>query len=805
MAGEGPNVVWPLACHDNNRRHRPPSSPSFGETTAASPPSCHRIEGGAGASACLGSYCRLFKGDAGYGDDDDDDDDAGGGVPGSDDALIKNAYHFANDGCGDRPQAEYKWKPIENSMKGVTCTSPVPSCVHRQSKWVEPSDSAASAVPSSTATAAAATCLATQAPSSVSWEPDAQLDTTAYEDRPATPMSCCSDIMGAPGAVACTGDGGVSVINESIIGSGGDEADGMVFKNVDTKKGEAILGDYGTPSGAKSALDSAPPAGALEQTTEQGYCVPVFPGSNVYEHDPPPASFWKKFSVTKWLSQKFGTSKESASADRTCRNIAEKNTEENRFYTSRWLTQAYISTVFFAAVPKPVEDLTGQVTYDNQKSMGSGKFSKVYPGEFQYKRRKKKVAVKFVHPPEGVEMTVEEIKAEVRREARLQRKLSCENTLPLWGVIHVEEGDAIVTPKMKGSVLRVYKGKVLSFETILKMLYNVAKAILFIHTKGYVHCDLAWRNVFVRRDSCGETYLVGDFGLTAPEGGAAPMKGIKDVTIFPLATLGHAPIKSDDVYSFGIMIEEVMNDFVRPLNIDNTKWDKILQDLHKRCKSLKASERPSASEIVETLEKMLYDVQEMSKCSEEEAVRQPSPRPYYGPMTTTTVYGEHHATLSTISSLCNSATCNPSNDDGVCSCSCDCDCDCGCGCDSNANANHTATIQPDLHPNSCACVCAYPDHPDEIPDPPDGLFSAPNPPAEEDIITDSVTPSLSAPPPGQDSPTCPVSAAEGEPPCPRLDPSEEPLDDQPVICDSFFGCPQASATMEDGPPRYKHG
>ncbi|KAH3766459.1 hypothetical protein Pelo_1680 [Pelomyxa schiedti] len=264
--------------------------------------------------------------------------------------------------------------------------------------------------------------------------------------------------------------------------------------------------------------------------------------------------------------------------------------------SSKRLISTAFRVVFGSDVPKPIADLTYQVTFDSLIYVDSGSFAPVYAADCrprEPKRRRKvikPVAVKYFPLPDVWPCRrAEEMKAEVALEAQLHCELSC------------ERGDR---HSQNGSVQMMYYGQLLPFQTILCMLHDVANAMLFFHMKGYVHRDLAWRNVLVCRESGKEKYLVCDFGLTAPEGGPARKRGIIERSIYPPGiSSGDVPTKSDDVYSFGIMIQEAMNGFG---NFHaNKQWEESFKDLMKMCTSVSVSEQPSSNEIVARLQNLI--------------------------------------------------------------------------------------------------------------------------------------------------------------------------------------------------------
>ncbi|KIZ02469.1 LIM domain kinase 1 [Monoraphidium neglectum] len=114
----------------------------------------------------------------------------------------------------------------------------------------------------------------------------------------------------------------------------------------------------------------------------------------------------------------------------------------------------------------------------------------------------------------------------------------------------------LAPPARKEEALRELRD--LSWAGRLKMLHNVAAAMMFVHSQGVLHGDLRSPNLFV--DSHGKL-VVADFGFgeTLPQG--AQEVSVKVTTnprwVAPEAMHTRRISKASDVYSFAIIMYEV--------------------------------------------------------------------------------------------------------------------------------------------------------------------------------------------------------------------------------------------------------
>ena len=103
------------------------------------------------------------------------------------------------------------------------------------------------------------------------------------------------------------------------------------------------------------------------------------------------------------------------------------------------------------------------------------------------------------------------------------------------------------------------QGTPITVEELLRIAKHVSLAISSMHADGWVHRDIAARNIF-KKD---ETYKLGDFGLVreVDSTGSYKLKGPERIPVHwmsPEALRRHIFSKPGDVWSFGVLLWEVL-------------------------------------------------------------------------------------------------------------------------------------------------------------------------------------------------------------------------------------------------------
>ncbi|KAH0794823.1 CAMK family protein kinase [Histomonas meleagridis] len=143
------------------------------------------------------------------------------------------------------------------------------------------------------------------------------------------------------------------------------------------------------------------------------------------------------------------------------------------------------------------------------KKIGSGSFSKVYLSidrETQKTYAVKRIKLKtLIKTPDGVN--------QLDREINLMRNLEHKNILKLYDVFISKDRKVaflVLEHADKGSILSLLRKGALTVNSIRSIMKQVASALSYMHSKGYVHQDIKPANVLM--NSSGKAML-GDFGI----------------------------------------------------------------------------------------------------------------------------------------------------------------------------------------------------------------------------------------------------------------------------------------------------
>jgi serine/threonine protein kinase len=174
-----------------------------------------------------------------------------------------------------------------------------------------------------------------------------------------------------------------------------------------------------------------------------------------------------------------------------------------------------------------------------------------------------------------------------------------------------------------GNLRNYYLNNQVDYGSKLGSLLVIVIGLLSIHDAGFIHKDFHPGNILLNDNSP----FIGDLGLCQPEN--KEKKGVYGVLpyVAPEVLCGHQYTKAADIYSFGIVMNELLSEEIpfndtphdqnltanicqglRPKISEDTP--KLLADLIMKCWDAKAENRPSAKELYQTFNKLTYGSEE---------------------------------------------------------------------------------------------------------------------------------------------------------------------------------------------------
>ncbi|XP_077054166.1 ephrin type-A receptor 2a isoform X2 [Siphateles boraxobius] len=266
-----------------------------------------------------------------------------------------------------------------------------------------------------------------------------------------------------------------------------------------------------------------------------------------------------------------------------------------------------------------------------QKVIGAGEFGEVYRGSLKVPGRcEVAVAVKTLKPG-----YTEKQRQDFLSEASIMGQFSHKNIIRLEGVVTKFKDAMIITEYMENGALdqylRDHDGDFSSYQ-LVGMLNGIAAGMKYLSDMNYVHRDLAARNVLVNSNlEC----KVSDFGLSRvledfPEGTYTTTGGKIPIRWTAPEAIAYRKFTSaSDVWSFGIVIWEVMSSGERPYwDMSNHEVMKSINEgfrlpapmccpsavnqLMLQCWTQDRSKRPRFVDIVNLLEKLLRNPESLS-------------------------------------------------------------------------------------------------------------------------------------------------------------------------------------------------
>lgn len=153
-----------------------------------------------------------------------------------------------------------------------------------------------------------------------------------------------------------------------------------------------------------------------------------------------------------------------------------------------------------------------------------------------------------------------------KREAESLAKLQHPNIVRYYGLYHDADVAFMLLDFIEGFSLQEWifkQGSQLSPDMILKIARSVCSALHYAHTEDLVHCDIKPGNIMVNQNN---DILLTDFGIARmTDAATATMVGFgTPAYMAPELVYGKDPSPQSDIYSFGIVLYEMVTGGERP-------------------------------------------------------------------------------------------------------------------------------------------------------------------------------------------------------------------------------------------------
>eukprot|EP01060_Flectonema_neradi_P035103 TRINITY_DN6347_c0_g1_i2.p1 TRINITY_DN6347_c0_g1~~TRINITY_DN6347_c0_g1_i2.p1 ORF type:complete len:1011 (+),score=143.98 TRINITY_DN6347_c0_g1_i2:103-3135(+) len=275
---------------------------------------------------------------------------------------------------------------------------------------------------------------------------------------------------------------------------------------------------------------------------------------------------------------------------------------------------------------------------DSWVEIAHGAFGRVYRCEFD--RVLEQVAVKELRDQRTNPKDKDEQLQAFVDEICCLNHLRYEHILTFYGWSRNEDKIYMVTALCVGKLSTKLAGP-FPISEYLDIALRIARALLFIHSEGVVHQDVASRNILLT--TSGDAKLA-DLGLCAPVGSAAPVVPVlwSPPEALSIPNSQRRAANSFDVWSFGVLLWEMLSvplqcpyfwllpetDFDRSKFLQKAKsqivacsllpkppgrsyatvvWDNVIT----KCWVISPTERPTMREVVDSLRNLLDKVPEM--------------------------------------------------------------------------------------------------------------------------------------------------------------------------------------------------
>lgn len=206
-------------------------------------------------------------------------------------------------------------------------------------------------------------------------------------------------------------------------------------------------------------------------------------------------------------------------------------------------------------------DKTLRNRYHVQEFMGRGGMAEVYKVWDQH--RMVHLAAKVLHE----DLAIDKIfLRRFEREAKNLAKLQHPNIVRFYGFENEDRVAFILMDFIEGETLKhvIYDAKgPIPLGSVIRVVRSICSALQFAHDEGVVHCDIKPANIMF--DQSGNLLLT-DFGIARmTDGATATMVGTgTPAYMAPEQIRGENPSPRSDLYSFGIVLYEMLTGGERP-------------------------------------------------------------------------------------------------------------------------------------------------------------------------------------------------------------------------------------------------